>query len=189
MSCFFDGITGELVIWDGKISRTVGFTEIYKLKPDEKWFLNYLIDRENPTISEIKKETGLTPRKTHSLISSLKAKGLLEYKQDGINLSAKPKIKFKLVKGFEDKKLKKLDLSLKSKEITGRVIESLISKNDVSRGIETLGQAKIWRTEEVYLPYWLVVYKNSKGKERREVFDAFKGKKEEHIRDIVLMRV
>ena len=189
MSCFFDGITGELVIWDGKISRTVGFTEIYKLKPDEKWFLDYLIDRENPTISEIKKETGLTPRKTHSLILALEAKGLLEYRQDGSNLSVKPKIKFKLVKGFEDKKLKKLDVSLKSKEITGRVIESLISKNDVSRGIEILGNAKIWRTEEVYLPYWLVVYRNSKGRERREVFDAFKGKKEEHIRDIVLMRV
>ena len=189
MSCCFDGITGELVIWDGKISRTVGFSEISKLKQDEKWFLNYLIDRENPTLSEIKKETGLTPRKTHSLISSLEAKGLLEYKQDGSNLSVKPKIKFKLVKGFEDKKLKKLNISLKSKEISGRVIDSLISKNDVSNGIEVLGNAKIWRTEEVYLPYWLVVYRNSKGKERREVFDAFKGKKEEHIRDIVLMRL
>ena len=189
MSCFFDGITGELVIWDGKISRTVGFSEIYKLKQDEKWFLDYLIDRENPTLSEIKKETGLTPRKVHSLISSLEAKGLLEYKQDGSNLSVKSKIKFKLVKGFDDKKLKKLDISLTSKEISGRVIESLISKNDVSKGIEVLGNAKIWRTEEVYLPYWLVVYRNSKGKERREVFDAFKGKKEEHIRDIVLMRL
>jgi hypothetical protein len=189
MSCFFDGITGELLIWDGKISRTVGFSEIYKLKPDDKWFLDYLIDRENPTLSDIKKETGLTPRKTHSLISSLESKGLIEYKQDGGNLSVRPKIKFKLVRGFEDKKLKKLDLSLNSKEISGKIIESLISKNDVSRGIESLGNAKIWRTEEVYLQYWLVVYQNSKGKERKEVFDAFRGKKDEHIRDIVLLRL
>ena len=189
MSCFFDGITGELLIWDGKISRTVGFSEIYKLKPDDKWFLDYLIDRENPTLSDIKKETGLTPRKTHSLISSLESKGLIEYKQDGGNLSVRPKIKFKLVRGFEDKKLKKLNLSLNSKEISGKVIDSLISKNDVSKGIESLGNAKIWRTEEVYLPYWLVVYQNSKGKERREVFDAFRGKKDEHIRDIVLLRL
>lgn len=189
MSCFFDGITGELLIWDGKISRTVGFSEIYKLKPDDKWFLDYLIDRENPTLSDIKKETGLTPRKTHSLISSLESKGLIEYKQDGGNLSVRPKIKFKLVRGFEDKKLKKLNLSLNSKEISGKVIDPLISKNDVSKGIESLGNAKIWRTEEVYLPYWLVVYQNSKGKERREVFDAFRGKKDEHIRDIVLLRL
>ncbi len=189
MSCFFDGITGELVTWDGKISRTVGFSEIYKLKTDEKWFLDYLISRENKTIIDIKKETGLTPRKAHSLISALEAKGLLEYKQDGSALNVKPKIKFKLVRGFEDKKLKKLDLSLNSKEISGKVIESLISKNDVSRGIETLGNAKIWKTEEVYLPYWLVVYRNSKGKVRREVFDAFNGKREDSIRDIVLMRV
>jgi predicted transcriptional regulator len=189
MSCFFDGITGELLIWDGKISRTVGFSEIYKLKPDDKWFLDYLIDRENPTLSDIKKETGLTPRKTHTLISSLESKGLIEYKQDGSNLSVRPKIKFKLVRGFEDKKLKKLNLSLKNKEISGKAIESLISKTDVSRGIETLGNAKIWRTEEVYLPYWLVVYQNSKGKERREIFDAFRGKKEDHIRDIVLLRL
>ncbi|MCC7572444.1 MAG: ATP-binding protein [Candidatus Methanofastidiosum sp.] len=189
MSCFFDGITGELVIWEGKISRTVGFSEIYKLKKDEKWFLDYLIDRENPTISEIKKDIGFTPRKTHSLISSLEARGLLAYKQDGGNISVKPKIKFKLVKGFEDKKLKKLDISIKSKEISGKVIESLISKNDISNGMETLGNAKIWKTEEVYLPYWLVVYRNSKGRERREVFDAFKGKKDQNIRDIILMRV
>ena len=189
MSCFFDGITGELVTWDGKISRTVGFSEIYKLKTDEKWFLDYLISKENKTIIDIKKETGLTPRKAHSLISALEAKGLLEYKQDGSALNVKPKIKFKLVRGFDDKKLKKLDLSLNSKEISGKVIESLISKNDVSRGIETLGNAKIWKTEEVYLPYWLVVYQNSKGKERREVFDAFNGKREDSIRDIVLMRV
>ncbi|KYC46051.1 MAG: AAA-like domain protein [Candidatus Methanofastidiosum methylothiophilum] len=189
MSCFFDGITGELVIWDGKISRTVGFSEIYKLKSDEKWFLDYLIDRENPTLSDIKKETGLTPRKTHSLISNLEARGLIETKQNGSNISVRPKLKFKLVRGFEDKKLKKLEVTLKSKEISGRVIESLISKNDVSRGIETLGNAKIWRTEEVYLPYWLVVYKNSKGKERREVFDAFKGKKDDAVKDIVLMRL
>ena len=189
MSCFFDGITGELVIWDGKISRTVGFSEIYKLKQEEKWFLDYLIDRENPTLTAIKKDTGLTPRKTHSLISSLEAKGLIEYKQSGSNINVRPKVKFKLVRGFEDKKLKKLELSPNNIELSGRVIESLITKNDVSKGIETLGNAKIWRTEEVYLPYWLVVYKNSKGKERREVFDAFKGKKEDSIRDIVLMRV
>ncbi len=189
MSCFFDGITGELVTWEGKVSRTLGFSEIYKLKPDEKNFLEYLLDRENPTLQEIKKETGHTTRKTHSLLSNLESKDLIECKQNGNTINVKPKIKFKLVKGFEDKKIKKLDLSVKSKDLSGKVIESLITKNDITKGIEYLGNARVWKSEEIYLPYWLVVYQNSKGRERREVFDIFKGKKDNSIKDIVLMRV
>ena len=189
MSCFFDGITGELLIWDGKISRTVGFSENYKLKSDEKWLLKYITKKNNLTISNIKKETGFTPNKIHSILSNLETKGLIECKTDGEDIAIKTKIKFKLVKGFEDKKLKKVDISLTNKEISGKVIDSLISKNDVIKGIETLGNAKIWKTDEIYLPYWLVVYRNSKGKERREIFDVFKGEKDDSIRDIMLMRV
>ncbi|MBP6932848.1 MAG: DUF87 domain-containing protein [Candidatus Methanofastidiosum sp.] len=189
MSCFFDGITGELLIWDGKISRTVGFSENYKLKSDEKWLLKYITKKNNLTISNIKKETGFTPNKIHSILSNLETKGLIECKTDGEDITIKTKIKFKLVKGFEDKKLKKVDISLMNKEISGKVIDSLISKNDVIKGIETLGNAKIWKTDEIYLPYWLVVYRNSKGKERREIFDVFKGEKDDSIRDIMLMRV
>jgi len=189
MSCFFDGITGELVIWEGKLGRTRGFAELYRLKNEEKWLLDYLIDRENPTLDEAISETGLTNRKLHSLLTALESKNLIEFKKDGSNICIKPKLKFKLVKGFEDKKLKKIDVSIHSKEISGRIIEGLISKTDVVRGIESLGMAKIWKTEEVYLPYWLVVYKNSKGKERKEIFDSFKGNKDDHIKDIIIMRV
>ncbi|HOM95370.1 MAG: DUF87 domain-containing protein [Candidatus Methanofastidiosa archaeon] len=189
MSCFFDGITGELLIWDGKVSRTVGFSENYKLRPDERWLLDYIIKKNSLTITDIKKETGFTPNKVHSILSNLETKGLIEYKTDGKDIVIKTKIKFKLVKGFEDKKLKKVDISLKNKEVSGKIIDSLISKNDVMKGIESLGNAKIWKTEEIYLPYWLVVYRNSKGKERREIFDTFKGEKDDNIRDIVLMRV
>jgi hypothetical protein len=49
--------------------------------------------------------------------------------------------------------------------------------------------AKIWKTEEVYLPYWLVIYRNSKGRERKEIFDIFKGKKDYHTKDIIVMRL
>jgi len=94
-----------------------------------------------------------------------------------------------LVKGFEDKKLKKLNLSLQSKEISGKILEALISRTDVVKGIESLGMAKIWKTEEVYLPYWIVVYRNSKGKDRKEIFDPFKGKKDDHIKDVILLRL
>ena len=189
MSCFFDGITGELLIWDGKVSRTVGFSENYKLRPDERWLLDYIIKKNSLTITDIKKETGFTPNNVHSILSNLETKVLIDFKTDGKDIVIKTKIKFKLVKGFEDKKLKKVDISLKNKEVSGKIIDSLISKNDVMKGIESLGNAKIWKTEEIYLPYWLVVYRNSKGKERREIFDTFKGEKDDNIRDIVLMRV
>ena len=189
MTCLFDGITGELIIWDGGLSRTRGFTELYQLKSEEKSLLDYLIGIKNKTIDEVISETGLTNKKIHSLLSSLESKGLVEVKKDGTDYIVNQKIKFKLVKGFEDKKLKKLNLSLQSKEISGKILEALISRTDVVKGIESLGMAKIWKTEEVYLPYWLVVYRNSKGKDRKEIFDPFKGKKDDHIKDVILLRL
>lgn len=189
MSCIFDGITGELIIWDGKMSRTRGFTELYRLKNEEKWLLYYLIERGTPTLEDAISETGLTNRKIHSLLTSLESKGLVEYKSEGSSLTIRPKLKFKLVKGFEDKKLKKLDISFHNTEVSGRILDPLISKNDVVKGIGCLGMAKIWKTEEVYLPYWLVIYRNSKGRERKEIFDIFKGKKDYHTKDIIVMRL
>jgi len=189
MTCLFDGITGELIIWDGGLSRTRGFTELYQLKSEEKSLLDYLIGIKNKTIDEVISETGLTNKKIHSLLSSLESKGLVEVKKDGTDYIVNQKIKFKLVKGFEDKKLKKLNLSLQSKEISGKILEALISRTDVVKGIESLGMAKIWKTEEVYLPYWIVVYRNSKGKDRKEIFDPFKGKKDDHIKDVILLRL
>lgn len=189
MTCLFDGITGELIIWDGGLSRTRGFTELYQLKSEEKSLLDYLIGIKNKTIDEVISETGLTNKKIHSLLSSLESKGLVEVKKDGTDYIVNQKIKFKLVKGFEDKKLKKLNLSLQSKEISGKILEALISRTDAVKGIESLGMAKIWKTEEVYLPYWIVVYRNSKGKDRKEIFDPFKGKKDDHIKDVILLRL
>ncbi|MHC1605658.1 MAG: ATP-binding protein [Candidatus Methanofastidiosia archaeon] len=189
LATYVDGIMGEIIIKKRKTGRTKGMREVLGLNKDEREFMLYLIERENPIIDEIVHERHMHRRKANAMIEKLISKRLVKIRHRGKNQEIIPRISFDVVKSPLDKRMAGLDFEIGEEFVEkDSIIEAVITAEQAKKMISVFRDIQIWGVDCVYYPYWVIVY--SDGASRRiEVVDAVTGKTDEEAKNMLKFRL
>jgi hypothetical protein len=186
LSCFVDGITGEILMGKGK--RTRGVRDIMRLTPDQKSVMLFLMKRGQALQADIVRATHFDKGKVRRIISSLIQKGLVQVKKHKKFEKKKfevlkPKIQYTIV----DDPRKKIAHSFEIDEDfvdDESVITPMIKKKEAKKAAEIWEKSVIWDISLVYYPYFLVSYENN-----YEVIDGVTGKNDEYVKSMLQFRL
>lgn len=185
LTCYVDGITGEIFLGNGK--RTRGVHDLMELTPDQRTVLLYLMEKRKATPPDIVKGCNFDSRKVTRIIGSLTQKELVEvarYRNDGKKTLEvlKPKIKHRIMK---DPRKKVISFETDEDILTDEsVLPPVLKETEAKKAAEIWDRTAVWDTSLLYYPYFLISYKD-----RYEVIDAVTGRKDSYIKSMLAFRV
>ncbi|MBU7013691.1 MAG: DUF87 domain-containing protein [Theionarchaea archaeon] len=186
LSCFVDGITGEVMI--GKGRRTRGVRDLMDLSPDQRTVMIALMKKGSAAQTDLMKATHFDKRKVKRIMGSLIQKGLVEIKkhkklgnknyeifQSRIqhNIIDDPRKKIKRYFQTDEEYLDKESMILPT-----------ITEKEAKKAAEVWERSSVWDTGLLYYPYFLVSYEN-----RYEIIDGVTGKEDGYVKSMLTFRL
>jgi len=186
LSCFVDGITGEILLRKGK--RTRGVRDLVELTPDQRSVMTTIMKKGRITQSDIMKATHFDKRKVKRITGSLIQKGLLQVKKHKELENKKfeilqPQIQYHIVDDPRRKIQKFLEIS--ENHIDDEfVISPVLKKKEAKKAPEIWNRSSVWDTKLVYYPYFVISYEP-----RYEIIDGVTGKKDDYVKSMLTFRL
>jgi predicted transcriptional regulator len=186
LSCFVDGITGEVMIGKGK--RTRGVRDLMNLSPDQRTVMIALMKKRSAALTDLMKATHFDKRKVKRIMGSLIQKGLVEIKKHK-KLENKSfeifqsRIQYRIIDDPR-KKIKRhfqTDEEYLDKE---SMVLPTVTEKEAKKAAEVWERSVVWDTGLLYYPYFLVSYEN-----RYEIIDGVTGKEDEYIKSMLTFRL
>ncbi|MBU7018496.1 MAG: DUF87 domain-containing protein [Theionarchaea archaeon] len=186
LTCFVDGLTGEILL--GKGERTRGVRDLMKLSPDQRNVMLFIMRKGQVTQSSIARATRYDKGKVKRIISSLIQKGLLQIKKykefeakqfEGI----KPQIQYKIVDDPRKKIVKSFEIDEDYLDDES-VINPHLKKQEAKKAAEIWERSVVWDTKLVYHPYFLISYDV-----KYEIIDGVTGKKDDYVKSMLQFRL
>lgn len=185
LSCFIDGITGEILLKKGK--RTRGVRDLMELTPDQKSVMTSIMKRGQATQLDIIKITHFDKRKVKRIISSLIQKDLIHVKKHK-KFETKQfevfqlKIQYKII---EDPRKKIVNYFEINEEVLDNesVITPLLQKKEAKKAA-IWERSEVWDTKLVYYPYFVISYET-----RYEIIDGVTGRKDDYVKSMLQFRL
>jgi len=182
LSCFLDGITGEVLLAGGERSR--GIRDLIPLKNDERKVMLYLFRKRHATQLDLIRETGFTKGRVKSTIQSLGARGLVKLKVARNYEEIRPRIAHRIITTPKDKSLRTLAFQIEEDIIDeDLVVEAVFRQDNVQKALD-IWDVMVYKSQLVYYPYWIVVYEKS-----FDILDGVTGKKCEYVKSMLRFRV
>jgi hypothetical protein len=185
LSCFVDGITGEILLEKGK--RTRGVRDLMALTPDQKTVLLFVMRKKSASQPHIMKGTHFDKRKVKRIINSLIQKGLLEVKSQKVSTKKfeilKPKIQYNIA---EDPR-KKIHATFEIDEDfldDESVIPPILKEKEAGKAAEIWDRCVVWDTALLYYPYFVLSYRD-----RYDIIDGVTGRKDDYIKSMLTFRL
>ncbi|KYK31939.1 MAG: DUF87 domain-containing protein [Theionarchaea archaeon] len=186
LSCFVDGITGEILLKKGK--RTRGVRDLMGLTPDQRSVMTFVMKKGGVTQVEILKATHFDKRKVKRIISALIQKGLLHIRKQKTFENKKfevlqPGIQYTII---EDPR-KKVEQSLGIEEDfldDEAVIDPILKQKEAKKAVEIWERVEVWDTRLVYYPYFVISYES-----RYEIIDGVTGRKDDYVKSMLTFRL
>jgi predicted transcriptional regulator len=186
LTCFVDGITGEILL--GKGERTRGVRDLMKLSPDQRSVMLFIMRKGQVTQSSIARATRYDKGKVKRIISSLIQKGLLQIKKHK-KFEAKqfeeikPQIQYKIIDDPRKKIVKSFEIDEDYLDDES-VINPLLKKQEARKAAEIWERSVVWDTKLVYYPCFLVSYDA-----KYEIIDGVTGKKDDYVKSMLQFRL
>ena len=186
LTCFVDGLTGEILL--GKGERTRGVRDLMKLSPDQRNVMLFIMRKGQVTQSSISRATRYDKGKVKRIISSLIQKGLLQIKKHK-KFEAKqfeeikPQIQYKIIDDPRKKIVKSFEIDEDYLDDES-VINPLLKKQEAKKAAEIWERSVVWDTKLVYYPYFLVSYDA-----KYEIIDGVTGKKDDYVKSMLQFRL
>ncbi|MBU7043983.1 MAG: DUF87 domain-containing protein [Theionarchaea archaeon] len=186
LSCFVDGITGEILYRKGK--RTRGVRDLLDLTPDQRLVMVFIMQKKQVTQSDIIRYTHFDKRKVKRIISSLIQKGLIYTRKYKTFETKKfeilePKIQYTIIKDPRKKinKFFQIDEDFLDDQ---SIMDPILKEKEAKKAAEIWERSVVWDTKLVYYPYFLVSY----GKDH-EIIDGVTGKKDAYVKAMLTFRL
>lgn len=186
LSCFVDGITGEILY--GKGSRTRGVRDLLELTPDQRLVMVFIMQKKQVTQSDIIRYTHFDKRKVKRIISSIIQKGLIHTRKYKTFETKKfeilePKIQYTILKDPR-KKISKFFQTDEDFLDDQSVMDPILNEKEARKAAEIWERSVVWDTKLVYYPYFLVSYEGD-----YEIIDGVTGKKDSNIKAMLTFRL
>lgn len=186
LSCYIDGITGEVLLKNGK--RTRGVRDLMGLTQDQRRVMIFLMKKGSAIQTEIMKGTHFSKRKVKRISSALVQKGLLKVKKHKEFENKKfevlqPRIKYNII---EDPRKKTITFLSATKESVDEdtIIDSVLKKKEAKKAAEVWERSEVWDVKIVYYPYYIISYEP-----RYEIIDGVTGKKDDYVKSMLTFRL
>lgn len=183
LSCFIDGITGEILLGKGK--RTRGIRDLMELNPEQKSVMFYIMRRRQVTLPEIARASHLDEKKVKKTVSSLVQKGFLTVKPGSETRPEVVRSAIELEMSGDPRK--RVVNFLPTEEDTvegGAVISPVLAEKEAKKAVEIWERSSVWDVSLVYYPYFVVTYQK-----KVEVIDGVTGKKDDYVKSMVAFRL
>jgi hypothetical protein len=186
LSCFVDGITGEILLGNGK--RTRGVRDLLQLTPDQKSVMTFLMRKGQALQSDIVRATHFNKGKVKRILSSLIQKGLVHIKKHKKFGNKKfevlaPKIQYNIA----DDPRRKIATFFETDEDfldEESMIAPILKKKEAKKAAEIWERSVVWGTTIMYYPYFLVTYNT-----KYEIIDGVTGKKDNAVKSMLQFRL
>ncbi|MBU6996145.1 MAG: DUF87 domain-containing protein [Theionarchaea archaeon] len=186
LSCFVDGITGEVMMGRGR--RTRGVRDLMDLSPDQRAVMIALMKKGSAALTDIMKATHFDKKKVKRIMNSLIQKGLVEIKKH-------KKLENKSYEIFrsriehciiDDPRKKIMRYFQTDEEYLDResMIHPTITEKEAKKAAEVWERSSVWDTGLVYYPYFLVSYED-----RYEIIDGVTGKEDGYVKSMLTFRL
>lgn len=186
LSCFVDGITGEILYSRG--SRTRGVRDLLELTPDQRLVMVFIMQKKQVTQSDIIRYTHFDKRKVKRIISSIIQKGLIHTRKYKTFETKKfeilePKIQYTIIKDPRKKisKFFQIDEDFLDDQ---SVMKPILNEKEAQKAAEIWERSVVWDTKLVYYPYFLVSYEGD-----YELIDGVTGKKDSYVKAMLTFRL
>jgi uncharacterized membrane protein len=186
LSCFVDGITGEILYGKGK--RTRGVRDLLELTPDQRLVMVFIMQKKQVTQSDIIRYTHFDKRKVKRIISALIQKGLIYTRKYKTFETKKfeilePKINYELITDPRKKisKFFQIDEDFLDDQ---SIMNPILKEKEAKKAAEIWERSVVWDTKLVYYPYFLVSYPDD-----HEIIDGVTGKKDGYVKAMLTFRL
>ncbi|MGD2248664.1 MAG: ATP-binding protein [Candidatus Methanofastidiosia archaeon] len=186
LSCYVDGITGEVLLKNCK--RTRGVRDLMGLTQDQRKVMIFLMKKKSAIQTEIMKGTHFKKQKVKRISSALVQKGLLQVKKHKEFENKKfevlqPRIKYNIV---EDPRKKIITYLSATKESVDEdtIIDPVLKKKEAKKAAEVWERSEVWDTKVLYYPYYIISYEP-----RYEIIDGLTGKKDDYVKSMLTFRL
>ena len=186
LTCFVDGITGEILLEKGK--RTRGVRDLTKLTPDQRSVMLFIMWKRHTTQPGIVRYTHFDKGKVRRIISSLIQKGLVHVEKHKSFEKKKfevlkPQIQYKVVEDPRRKIVKSYEISEDFLDDES-IITPLLKKQEAKKAAEVWERSVVWDTKQVYYPYFLVSYET-----KYEIIDGVTGRRDDYVKSMLQFRL
>lgn len=186
LSCFVDGITGEIILKKGK--RTRGVRDLIELTPDQRSVMICIMKKGSVLQTDVIKVTHFDKRKVKRIISSLIQKELIEVKKYKKFETKKfevfkPKIEYTIV---EDPRKKVVTFFETDEEFVDKdvLIPPVLKKKEAKKAAEIWNKSVVWDTTLLHYPYFVLSYET-----KYELIDGVTGRKDDYVKSMLSFRL
>ncbi len=186
LSCFVDGITGEILLKKGK--RTRGVRDLMDLTPDQRNVLTFIMKKKQTPQPDIVKATHFDKRKVKRITSALIQKGLVQIRKQKWFEAKKfellqPKIQYTIVEDPRKKIEKFLEVGEDFLDAEYIVAPTLKEKT-AKKAAQIWDRSAVWDTKLVYYPYFVISYES-----RYDIIDGVTGRKDDYVKSMLTFRL
>ncbi len=186
LSCFVDGITGELFLEKGK--RTRGVRDLMELTLDQKSVITSIMKKGQATQLDIIKATHLDKKKVKRVLSSLIQKELIHVKKYRKFENKEfevftPAIQYRII---EDPRKK----IAKFFQVEGEFLDNecmiapVLKEKEAKKAAEIWERSEVWDTKLAYYPYFVISYET-----KYEIIDGVTGRKDDYVKSMLQFRL
>ncbi len=186
LSCFVDGITGEIVLKNGR--RTRGVRDLIELTPDQRSVMTFVMKKKSVLQTDVIKATHFDKQKVKRIINALIQKDLIEVKKHKKFETKKfevfkPKIEYTIV---EDPRKKVATFFETDEEFVDKdiLIPPVLKKKEAKKAAEIWNKSAVWDTTLLYYPFFVLSYET-----KYEVIDGVTGRKDDYVKSMLSFRL
>jgi hypothetical protein len=186
LSCYVDGITGEVLLKN--CERTRGVRDLMGLTQDQRKVMIFLMKKKSAIQTEIMKGTHFKKQKVKRISSSLVQKGLLKVKKHKEFENKKfevlqPRIKYNIVEDPRKKIITYLSATTESVD-EDAIIDPVLKKKEAKKAAEVWERSEVWDTKVLYYPYYIISFEP-----RYDIIDGLTGKKDDYVKSMLTFRL
>jgi hypothetical protein len=186
LSCFIDGITGEIILEKGK--RTRGVRDLIDLSPDQRSVMTCIMKKKTVLQTDVIKATHFDNRKVKRIINALIQKGLLYVKKHKKFETKKfevfkPTIDYTIV---EDPRKKVATFFETDEEFVDKdlLIPPVLKEKEAKKAVEIWNKSVVWDTVLLHYPYFVVSYETN-----YFIIDGVTGRKDDYAKSMLSFRL
>ncbi len=183
LSCFIDGITGEILLKKGR--RTRGIRDLMGLNPEQRSVMFFIMRRRQVTLPEIARAGHLDEKKVKKTVNSLVQKEFLTVKPGSETRPEVMRSAIELTISGDPRKKVVNFLPIADDAVEDEaVIPPVLAEKEAKKAAEIWERSSVWDVSLVYYPYFVITYQK-----KVEVIDGVTGKKDDYVKSMVAFRL